>query len=101
MKELLQQYSAYNYWANERLIQRILELPEHQQVAESASSFNSLHKTVMHIWRTETVWWQRIDTKGNVAIPGENMNCGTPACRARIAVSIKDVDRKGLTCQRR
>lgn len=59
MKEQLQQYAAYNIWANNRLFSRIGQLTEEQVQQEVASSFPSLQKTILHMWDAESIWWQR------------------------------------------
>jgi uncharacterized damage-inducible protein DinB len=46
MKDLLQQYAAFNVWANQQIIQVILNLPEEQQNQEVPSSFNSLARCI-------------------------------------------------------
>jgi uncharacterized damage-inducible protein DinB len=60
MKELLQQYAAYNIWANKILFDRISKLNDEQLHKEIASSFASVYKTVLHMWQAENVWWQRL-----------------------------------------
>jgi len=60
VKALLEQYAAYNLWANQRLTSRILELPEAVHIQETASSFKTLYGTVMHMWDAESIWWQRL-----------------------------------------
>ncbi|MES1225792.1 MAG: DinB family protein, partial [Bacteroidota bacterium] len=54
MKELLKQMAAYNIWANQKIIDVILSLPEEKQIAEVPSSFNSLNKTLLHMWDAES-----------------------------------------------
>jgi uncharacterized damage-inducible protein DinB len=71
MKELLQQYAAYNLWANQTLLELILRLPQQQQIAEVPSSFNSLQKTIVHLWNAEAVWWQRVKLVEKVIAPQE------------------------------
>lgn len=60
MKELLQQYAAYNIWATKTLIDRINKLSDEEINREIASSFPSLYKTVQHMWLAEEAWWQRL-----------------------------------------
>lgn len=60
MKELLQQFAAYNIWANKALFDRISKMPEEKITTETPSSFPSLYKTVQHMWRAEEIWWQRL-----------------------------------------
>jgi uncharacterized damage-inducible protein DinB len=60
VKALLQQYASYHVWANQTLTDSILKLPEEVQVKEVKSSFNSLYKTLLHMWDAENIWWQRL-----------------------------------------
>ena len=60
MKELLQQYAAYNIWANKTLFERISKLSDEEINKDIASSFPSLYKTVAHMWLAEDVWYQRL-----------------------------------------
>ncbi len=60
MKELLQQYAAYNIWATKQLVERITKLSNEEITREIASSFPSLYKTVQHMWLAEEAWWQRL-----------------------------------------
>lgn len=72
MKELLKQYATYNIWANKQLIDVILKLTEEQQLAEIQSSFNSIYKTILHMWDAESIWWQRMKLQDRLIIPSEN-----------------------------
>ena len=60
MKELLQQYAAYNNWATKLLVERINKLSDEEITREIASSFPSLYKTIQHMWLAEEAWWQRL-----------------------------------------
>jgi uncharacterized damage-inducible protein DinB len=60
MKELLQQYAAYNIWANKLLIDSINKLSTEQINTTIQSSFPSIYKTAQHIWFAEEIWWQRL-----------------------------------------
>jgi len=73
MKELLDQYARYNVWAHKKLLELINTLNIEQQHQEVASSFNSLYKTVFHVWGAETVWWRRLN-KENSFIAGDPFN---------------------------
>ena len=72
MKEILQQFAAYNIWANQKIMEVILALPEEKQMTEVPSSFNSLYKTVLHMWDAESAWWQRMKLQERLVIPSEN-----------------------------
>ena len=74
MKELLQQLAAYNIWANQRILEIILALPEEKQKQEVTSSFSSLYKTVLHMWSAESVWWQRMKLLERLYIPAESFS---------------------------
>ena len=74
MKELLQQLSAYHMWANNLLIGVIKNLPPELHQKEVPSSFNSLLKTVVHMWNSETVWWQRMKLQERIIEPKDNFN---------------------------
>ena len=72
MKELLQQLSAYNIWANDFLLESIKNLPVELHEKEVPSSFNSLLKTILHMWNAETVWWQRMKLQERITGPMED-----------------------------
>jgi uncharacterized damage-inducible protein DinB len=74
MKELLVQYAAYNLWANTRLLETILLLSEEEQSREIKSSFNSLFKTILHLWDAESMWWQRMKLEERIMRPSENFS---------------------------
>jgi uncharacterized damage-inducible protein DinB len=69
VKEILKQYAAYNVWANQRMIEVILNLPPEQQQQTVSSSFPSLEKTLLHMWDAESIWWQRIKLQEVVVPP--------------------------------
>ncbi len=60
MKQLLQQYAAYNIWANKKIIETAKLLPAEQINKEIMSSFPSVYKTVLHLMEVENVWWERL-----------------------------------------
>jgi uncharacterized damage-inducible protein DinB len=72
MKELLSQLAAYNIWANRRLLDIILSLPEEKQMQELPSSFKSLFATALHMWDAESAWWQRMKLQEHIIRPSEN-----------------------------
>lgn len=74
MKELLLQLSGYHSWANQQLIDLIQQLPEEMQTQIVASSFDSLFKTAVHMWDSESIWWQRLKLSERVIIPSETFN---------------------------
>ncbi len=68
MKELLQQYAAYNIWATKLLTDRINKLSEEDIKKEITNSFPSLYKTLQHMWLAEEVWWQRLKLTENIVL---------------------------------
>ena len=80
MKELLKQFATYNIWANQKLIDVILSLPEEQQTKEIPGSFPSLYATILHIWDAESIWWQRMKLQERTVVPSENFKGKTIDC---------------------
>ncbi|WEK35827.1 MAG: DinB family protein [Candidatus Pseudobacter hemicellulosilyticus] len=72
MKELLLQYAAYNAWANQRILDCITALPEASAHQALASSFPTLYATLLHIWDTESAWYQRVRLQEHVIRPGDS-----------------------------
>ena len=73
MKELLDQYVRYNAWAHKKILALINTLDEQQQHREVDSSFNSLYKTVFHVWGASSVWFKRLSHE-NFRINGDPFN---------------------------
>ena len=74
MKQLLLQYSAYNFWANKIITEKISTLPIDLIGKETGSSFGSIYKTVVHLMDVESIWWQRLKLREHVQWPGKNFN---------------------------
>jgi uncharacterized damage-inducible protein DinB len=88
MKEMLLQLSAYHLWANHLLLDAINKLTEEAQHTETQSSFTSIHKTVMHLWNAEGIWWQRLKLQERIVIPGESFTGTTAeACQQLLALN--------------
>lgn len=68
MKELLQQYAAYNIWATGLLVDRINKMPDGTAEKEIVSSFPSMYKTLQHMWLAEEVWWKRLKLTENIVL---------------------------------
>jgi uncharacterized damage-inducible protein DinB len=71
MKELFQQYAAYNIWANKSLTDIIKTLTEEEINRDIASSFPSLYKTAQHMWLAEEVWWKRHKLVENIVLESD------------------------------
>jgi len=74
MKELLRQLAAYNAWANQKLCEVLITLPEELLKQEMPSSFSSIHLTLLHMWDAESIWWQRMKLQEVVVPPGANFS---------------------------
>lgn len=61
VKDLLLKYALYSQWAHKRLCSLINSLSAEQQHARIPSSFDSLYKTVYHIWSAESLWLGRLN----------------------------------------
>jgi uncharacterized damage-inducible protein DinB len=57
---VVKNYAAYNHWANARLAEWLQEATHEQLHMEIESSFNTLVKTVKHLWNAEFGWLQTI-----------------------------------------
>lgn len=71
MKELLQQYAAYNIWANKLITDRIGKLSDEEINREIVSSFPSLYKTLQHTWLAEEIWWKRLKLMENIVLESQ------------------------------
>jgi len=69
MKTLLQQLAGFNTWANQKLTEYILSLPDDLYQKEVISSFPSIHLTLLHMWSAEHIWWQRLKLMENINRP--------------------------------
>ena len=70
MKQLLQQYAAYNIWANKKITETANQLSDEQINKEIISSFPSVYKTVLHLMEVENVWWERLQLVENTTLFG-------------------------------
>ncbi len=61
VKELMVRYARYNQWAHKRLLNLISTRTAEQQHSTIPSSFDSLYKTVFHIWGAESLWLGRLN----------------------------------------
>jgi uncharacterized damage-inducible protein DinB len=85
MKQLLQQYSSYNVWANKKILERLNQLSAEEVHKEIISSFPSVYKTVLHIMNTEYVWWQRLKLAEHIESYMENYNGSFEELTARLS----------------
>lgn len=74
MKKLLEQYAAYNHWANLRMTEMANNLSDDNLHKEINSSFNSIYKTLLHLWDVEDIWWQRLKLSEQQVWQSETFN---------------------------
>ncbi len=74
MKELLRQLAYYNVWAYQRILETALLLPEESLTAQVNSSFESIQRTILHLWDAESIWWQRMKLQEHVMRPSEHFH---------------------------
>ncbi len=60
MKKYLTTLTAYNLWANERMMSFIKNLDDKLMSEIVESSFPSIRETVLHVWDAEFLWLERI-----------------------------------------
>lgn len=84
MKEQLIQLSTYNTWATGLLLDVIATLPQEKQHQELANSFNSLYRTVLHMWNAESIWWQRMKLQERFYVPAEQFKGDMKALDAQL-----------------
>ncbi|MFT3681739.1 MAG: DinB family protein [Ferruginibacter sp.] len=89
MKELLQQYAAYNTWAYQKLFDGIKQLSEEQLHSETQSSFPTIYKTFLHLWDGESIWWQRLKLAEQINLPSENFAGSFEELQQKLLVSAK------------
>ena len=69
MKQILLNYTAYNLWANTKLLDVLKSLDPSLLDKEIKSSFPSLRKTFNHIWSAEEVWHRRLHGESLASLP--------------------------------
>ena len=75
LKIILVQYTHYNLWANNSLLDLInSNFDETGLDREIISSFPSIRKTVYHIWDAEFIWLRRLKGESLDAWPNKNFN---------------------------
>ncbi len=72
MKEILQQYAVYNTWANQKLVEVIQPVSIDLLDKEIGGSFKSIHLLLLHMWDTESIWWQRLKLQEVITAPSMN-----------------------------
>lgn len=74
MKILLTQFSAYNLWAQQQILDCVQLLPQNLREQNMVSSFSSVQATLLHMLDAESIWWQRMKLQEQIVRPSENFN---------------------------
>jgi len=69
MKELLQEYGAYNLWADKVLLDKLAHLPAEILHKQMESSFPNIYQTLVHMMEAESVWLQRLKLQEHIQFP--------------------------------
>ncbi len=72
MKELLENYTKYNLWANTKLTGFLQKLDTPLLDKELISSFKTIRKTIYHIWDAEILWYSRLKGESLKNWPSES-----------------------------
>ena len=84
---MLLNYARFNQWAHIRLLDLIVTLSKEQQHAVIPSSFDSLYKTVFHVWGAESLWLGRLN-QAPIMITGDPFN----ESMENLSTALKTVD---------
>ncbi len=68
----IQKHLAYNVWANERITSFITDAGLEIAEQETPSSFNTIRKTIYHIWDAEVIWFTRVKGEQITTWPSES-----------------------------
>jgi uncharacterized damage-inducible protein DinB len=63
----------YNAWANDKLCGLLSKIDNETVVRENKGSFNSIAKTLTHIWDAEVVWLSRLNGTSPTAFPSTGL----------------------------
>jgi uncharacterized damage-inducible protein DinB len=73
MKELLLKYTKYNLWANSKVTGYLKNLKPELLDKQLISSFDTIRKTIYHIWDAELIWYNRISGTSFTHWPSESL----------------------------
>jgi uncharacterized damage-inducible protein DinB len=64
LKPHLDQFAAYNRWANQRLYREAARLPDEARKRDLGLFFRSLHGTLNHLLVADRIWLRRLTGEG-------------------------------------
>jgi uncharacterized damage-inducible protein DinB len=68
----IQRHLAYSYWANNKIANLLKNVSPELIDKETPSSFNTIKKTIYHIWDAEVIWFTRIQGGQITTWPSES-----------------------------
>jgi uncharacterized damage-inducible protein DinB len=90
MKAVLNEFMAYHLWANQQICAAVSTLDRSKWTSPLPGSFPSIHKTLLHIWDADSIWWQRCMQHEQVIIPSQNFMDDTPELIRRLLLQDED-----------
>ena len=97
MKKMLQEYIAFNTWANEKICQQINLLSDEQLSIEIVSSFKSIRETLLHIWFAQDIWLERLHGNSPVKWPSRAFEGTKEELIAGLITSSRKLEEKAFT----
>ena len=92
MKELLLNYARFNLWANKRVCDFLSQVEDEKLNREIVSSFNSLRKTVFHVYGAQALWLKRLDGNSPSSFPSYETKSGSETLQALQETSQQIID---------
>ena len=74
MKEILTLYTRYNLWANRKICGFIIDAGDERTDKIIISSFDTIRKTLYHIWDAQSIWYLRLKSESVLDWPSKNFN---------------------------
>ncbi len=74
--QLLSDYTRYNLWANQQIVNWLSTKDVLLMSARTPSSFPSLRETIVHIWGAEHLWLERLQGRSPESFVGEDFSGG-------------------------
>jgi len=71
------------------MVDAISPLPDEITTRNVESSFGSLHLTLLHLWNTESIWYQRIKLVENAQMPGNADNSTSEIVKGLMQQSLQ------------
>lgn len=68
VKSMLEDYAAFNVWANTEIVNWLKTKPLELMEQEQASSFPNIKMTLLHIWGAEKIWLERLQGESPTVI---------------------------------